>query len=166
MALVVALNTNFDAGIEHSAVPDRLVKKGSVVIQTRDLPQEQNGNDFYQTRIKYNFVIETLFSRRTRKGEETFKLPNSFKDEQGYLDLQLQNRYEDKNILMVHRGRKNWKGHYDCHIIKLVPKYKDTWDGEFFYCPDAPKSGIVELRFRVKNIPFLGEHTIVSRWDN
>lgn len=166
MALVLALNTNFDAGLNHRAIPDKLVKSGTVVIQTRDLPQQENGNEFYQTRIKYNFVIETLFSRKVRKGEETFTLPNSFQTEDGYIDLESSKVYEDKDIKLIHQGRDRWEGYYDCHFLKIVPKYKDTWDGQFFYCPDAPKSGIVELRFRVKNIPFLGEHTITSQWEN
>lgn len=154
----------FDEGLPHVAIADRLVVEGDVLIQTRDLPRNESGEDFFQTRIRYNFVIETLFSRKVRKGEERFDLPQNFRTEIGYQNLEVQNVYEDDRIKMIHQGRKDWESFYDCHFVKIIPKYKDTWDGQFFYCSGAPKSGIVELRFRVKNIPFLGEHTITSRW--
>lgn len=164
LALVMALNTNFDGGLGHRAIPDRLVKKGDVRIQTRDLPESQ-GRNLFQTRIQYNFLIETFFTTTTREGEEVFTLPSEFKTELGYQNLESDGSFEDSEIQIIHQGRRDWKDFYDCHFVKVIPKFKNTWDSEYFYCPQAPKSGIVELRFRVKNIPLLGEHTIVSQWD-
>lgn len=162
-AFIVALTNQFNPGLEHQAIPDSLVKEGKVLIQTRDISETI---DYFQTRIKYNFTVKVLFTTREREGEETFTLPTSFKSEQGYLDLELNDVYEDSQVKLTHLRRADWQSFYDCHVVELIPKYKDTWDAEFLYCAQAPESGIVELRFRVKNVPIFGNHTIVSRWSD
>lgn len=151
----------FNEGLWHDIVPDSLAKDGTIYIQTRDLPEEAG---FFQARFKYDFNYQFLFFNRNMAGEEVVDMPIKFQTEQGFIELETEKSYEDERVTIYHQGRRDWAPFYDCHFIQLVPKSSQKWEGHFVYCPDVPKSGISEMQLTVKKIPFLGEHTIISRW--
>ncbi len=158
---IKASEPKFKEGLWHDVVPDNLAKKGTVYIQTRDLPEQ---SQFFQARFKYDFNYQFLFFNRNMAGEEFVDMPIRFQTEQGFIDLENEGTYDDERVTLYHKGRKDWAPYYDCHYVRLVPKKSDKWEGHFIYCPDVPRSGISEMQLTVKKIPLLGEHTIVSQW--
>lgn len=154
---------NFKEGLWHDVVPGDFAKKGTIYIQTRDLEEE---TQFFQARFKYDFDYKFLFFNRNLSGEKVVDMPIRFQTEQGFIDLERESVYEDDRVTLTHKGRLDWAPYYDCHLIRLVPKTSEKWEGSFIYCPDVPKSGISEMRLTVKKIPLVGRKTIISKWRN
>lgn len=157
----VSANSEFFGDIHHNVVKDNFAKGGNIVIQTRELDKE----DFFEVKINYNLKVKVLFFTKDVVGDEIIHMPHSYQTEEGFLNLERDGVYRDPRVNLVHKGRTDWGPYYDCHKVLIDPALHDRWEGEFVYCPDVPKSGIGQMKLIIKSIPFLGQGTVVSRWN-
>ncbi len=153
---------SFFGEIRHNVVRDSFAQNGTIRIQTLEIPKSE---EFFDVVIKYDLNVRVLIFNRNVLGEEAIRMPNSYRSEQGFLDLQREGTYRDPRVTLKHIGRTDWKDFYDCHLVSMDPAEHNRWIGEFVYCPDAPKSGIVQMKLNILNIPLLGEGTVLSKWN-
>ena len=159
--LSVNADDSFFGNLNHDVVVDRFAKGGNILIQTIEFPKK----DFFEVKINYKIKVKVLLFTKTVEGDEFIHMPNSYQTEQGFLDLERDGVHQDPRVHLVHQGRTNWGPYYDCHRVFIDPTEHNRWDGEFVYCPDIPKSGIGQMKLVIKDIPFLGKGTVVSRWN-
>lgn len=155
-------DNSFFGEIRHNVIRDSFAQKGTISIQTLEISESE---DLFEVVINYDLDVRVLIFNRNVKGSEGIKMPNSYRTEQGFLDLQRDGSYQDPRVTLTHKGRTNWGEFYDCHKVIMDPAEHNRWIGEFVYCPGAPKSGIIEMKLNILNIPLLGEGTVLSKWD-
>lgn len=144
--------------IIHDVRKDRLVKSGTIYISTKEVKAET-----FTMELKYSVVAKVLFFERVLEGTKAVELPVRYLSPYGYEELEEQGRISDKKITAIHMGRKNLPNHYDCHVIKIIPRNDTKWDGVFTYCQDIASIGFARVQMNMRKIPYVGSHTVYSR---
>lgn len=154
------LAQSFSKGIVHEIQKDRIAKEGQIHIQYREVEEQR-----LELKFNYKFRYGILLYRGNYSGSRVQEIPAIFATEQGYIDLERSETFEDEKVILTHMGRKNWRHHYDCHVIGLTPK-KDraNWKGILTYCPDLPEVGFARVEMIIDGVPVLGSHTLVSHY--
>lgn len=144
--------------ITHDVRKDKLVKRGVIHITTKDIKDES-----FTMELKYSVVAKVFFFERVLEGTKAIELPIRYLNPYGYEELEDVGRITDDNITAIHMGRRNLPNHYDCHVVKIVPKKDRKWDGVFTYCQDIPSTGFARVQMNMREIPYVGRHTVFSR---
>ncbi|MBK26228.1 MAG: hypothetical protein CME70_19675 [Halobacteriovorax sp.] len=144
--------------IIHDVKKDKLIKSGTIHISTKNI-----GAEVFTMELKYKIVAKLLFWERVLEGVKGVELPVRYLSAYGYEELEEQGQITDEKITVIHMGRKNLPNHYDCHVIKIVPKKETNWDGLFTYCQDIPSMGFARVKLNMREIPYVGAHTVYSR---
>jgi hypothetical protein len=144
--------------ITHNVQKDSLVKRGTVHIITKQIKDES-----FVMELRYSIVAKVLFFERVLDGTKSVELSSRYLSPYGYEELEEAGRMEDEKITVIHMGRKNLPNHYDCHVIKIIPKKERRWDGVFTYCQDIPSVGFARTKINMREIPWVGEHTVHTR---
>ncbi|MCP4911540.1 MAG: hypothetical protein GY909_00365 [Oligoflexia bacterium] len=151
--------------ILHTLRKDGIVREGNMKIYYSDVDV-----DNVKVHIDYRFVYRILFSNKVKQGVEVETIPRKYTTLDGFLDLEREGEFRNKDVIMSHFGRidytaKNGRTYYDCHKVKLIPVRTDkkmTWDALFTYCPEVPSVGWAHVALTIKRIPFLGSKTVYS----
>ncbi len=125
--------------------------------------QEQEQVELAQIVIKYSIKKKLLapVPAKYLKGEHTRILPASFLTERGYEDLALKGQMKVGKATIFHMGQRDYKGYRDCHVIKIISQSGRT-ETTAYYHPNVPAAGWVFVRLKKKNIPIIGNYTIMA----
>lgn len=143
--------------ITHKVKKDNLVKKGTIRITSKEVKEET-----FTLELKYSILAKVLFFERVLEGTKSVELSTRYLSPYGYEELEEAGRLEDEKITVIHMGRKNLPNHYDCHVVKIIPKKDRKWDGIFTYCQDIPSIGFARTQIQMREIPWVGEHTVYT----
>lgn len=145
--------------IKHIIQKDRIVKRGVVNLTTKEFKDET-----FSLEIKYRITASVLFMTKTFDGTTKVELPIKFLEPYGYEDLEEVGRTRDANATIIHLGRVRVPNFYDCHRVKIIPTDRSkNWDGIFTYCPGVESIGFARTQINMRNIPYVGSHTVYSR---
>lgn len=144
--------------ITHIVQKDKLVKRGNVVLTSKNV-----GSEFFTLQIDYNLSVGMLVFSRNLKGSKNIQLPAKLLDPYGYEELEQAGSLENEKAKIFHRGRHQSSIYYDCHVIKVIPKGNKGWDGIFAYCPTVPSTGFIKTAITIHKVSFVGKHTIQSK---
>lgn len=145
--------------IAHDVDKDNLVKRGVVYLTTKEFKQES-----FTLELKYRISVSFLFINKEFKGVKNIELPTKYLEPYGYEELEEAGRIQDSQATMIHMGRLDLPNHYDCHKVKLIPRDSSkNWNGIFTYCSDIGSIGFARSQINMREIPYVGSHTVYSR---
>ncbi len=156
--VVLPLIAGIQETIVHDVRKDKLIRSGTIKISTKEIKSES-----FTMELKYKIVAKVLFWEKVLEGVKGVELPVRYLSPYGYEELEEEGRITDDKITVIHMGRKNLPNHYDCHVIKIIPKEDKKWDGIFTYCQDIPSMGFARTKINMREIPYVGSHTVYSR---
>jgi hypothetical protein len=144
--------------ITHDVQKDRLVRQGVVRITTKNILSET-----FTMEINYKIKAKFLFFERNLDGTTSIELPVKYLNPYGYQELEEAGSLIEDEATLVHLGKKNLPGHYDCHKVRITPKKDNKWVGVFTYCQDIPSIGFARTQILMRGIPVVGSHTVYTK---
>jgi hypothetical protein len=124
-------------------IPGKYHKGGHLIVNA----QSSNNPDLIVFKINYEIYKKGLIlvPNEYLKGIYSQKLPASFLDERGYLELEQKKQIVLDDAKVVYLGRAQYKGFSDAHLIHILPHNKKS---EIFllYHPSNKGLGIDSAR--------------------
>lgn len=142
------------ATITHNVLKDKVVKSGTVLIETNNIRTES-----FNVEIQYSVKTRWYIPSATFDGELNQQLPSEFASEIGYLNLESEGERILDDARLIFKGRASWREFYDCYLVEVIPNHGE-WQALIYYHPDVASTGWVKSDITIFEIPVIGTHTL------